>query len=80
MPYSNLHQVVQLHEGIEIYYVVDGYMATLTTQDGDRVVAKVYGETIEAALQLLDTSLEGKTLAQVRAMKAKEIDIDREGT
>lgn len=64
--WSNLDECCQLHEAIRLIYVVDGFQASLETDDGDRDVATARGESIEAALSALDSALEGKTLENVR--------------
>lgn len=53
---SNLEQFVQLHESVEIMYVVDGYVATYGVCDGNPE-REVKGDTIMEALQNLQASL-----------------------
>lgn len=41
---------VQLHEEIRVYYVVDGYVAVYSGQDGNRDLTEARGETVWEAL------------------------------
>lgn len=47
---ERLDGLVGLHEGIEIIYVVDGYEAMLTEDDGAIAARSAFGETIVDAL------------------------------
>ena len=67
MNIPNIERLVNLREGLEVYYVVDGYVATFTTAEGDQDVIDGEGQTIQAALEDLDKKLEGKTLEHIRA-------------
>jgi hypothetical protein len=50
----NLDSAVQLHEVVEIRYLIkDCYEATLFTQDGDREVAVGVGATVQKAIKAL---------------------------
>lgn len=44
---------LQLHESVEIYYIVTDWSAKLTSRDGDHVVAEAYGRTPMTALEAL---------------------------
>ena len=63
-----IDDLVQLHEGIEIIYVVDGYEARLYTHDGYKLVASANGNSILEALKVLEQFLEGKTLEEIRKL------------
>lgn len=47
---SDLESKVQLHQQVEIIYVVDGYVATFLDRDGNREVADAHAPTILQAL------------------------------
>ena len=68
--YPNIERCCQLHEEVELLYVVDGYEAMLRTADGDRIVAQGHGSDVVAALGSLERCLEGKALKDVRAADA----------
>lgn len=55
-----LESKVQLHERVEIIYVVDGYEAVFLDRDGDRRVCLAWGETILQALLTLQEREEVK--------------------
>lgn len=61
-----LDALTQLHEHVEVYYVVDEYVAQLWTGDGGREVMRGEGVTFYAALVMLNEKLEGWTLDRVR--------------
>ena len=67
MTLENIERCCQLHESVELTYVVDGYVATLTTHDGYRPVLRVRGDSALGALVRLDARLKTETLASVRA-------------
>lgn len=67
---ENLERCCQLHEHVEIIYVVDGYQASLETENFPEVpLIKAHGTSFVEALIALDKALEGKTLEQVRRNK-----------
>lgn len=64
-----LDDLVGLHESIGITYVVNGYKATLYTQDDRVEVASGAGETIDDALDHLWTLVSEMTLEEMRNIK-----------
>ena len=50
---DNLQKALGLHERVEIIYVVDGYEAIFSTQDGNIQVASARGTTVVEALTAL---------------------------
>ena len=52
-----LNQAVGLHEGIEVYYEVDGFEASLTAHDGATTLHSAKGATIRSALLNLNAIL-----------------------
>lgn len=66
MIYNNIERCCQLHERVELLYVVDGYDAVLSTKDGDVEVLRSHGETIDGALDNLDLALINLSLEDVR--------------
>lgn len=50
---SDLDKALELHERLEVIYVVDGYSASLYGDDGDRLIAEADGATIATALEAL---------------------------
>lgn len=58
MKYANIQKIVQLHEQVKIIYVVDGYIAECSFQDGDVHFMDAHGDTIEQALERLDAWLD----------------------
>lgn len=63
---QNLDRLCQLHESIEIIYVVDGYSATLIVGDDGWPFVERTGPTIQEALVNLDAALEGVSLDFIR--------------
>lgn len=55
--FEKLERFVQLHQTVEIVYVVDGYLAKYMVTDGQICERQVKGKTIHEALQLLEKSL-----------------------
>lgn len=55
--FDGLERFVQLHQTIEIIYVVDGYLAYYCTHDGNVHERAARGDTILEALQKLEESL-----------------------
>lgn len=51
--WENIELSLQLHERIEIIYVVDGYQVQFYTQDGSELVYEVHGETLQQAMEKL---------------------------
>jgi len=64
--YQNIERCCQLHETVEIVYVVDGYEARFLT--GEKLVVEVRGPTVEEALRELDRCLAHVTLEEVRSV------------
>jgi hypothetical protein len=56
--YQHIQDTVQLHESLEIIYVVDGWQVTLFEEDGQREVAKCWGETLAQAMMSMDIACE----------------------
>lgn len=56
---SNMDSAIQLHESVEVIYVVDGYQATFFTGDGDVEVCEAHGRTVLGAMNNLDAKLLG---------------------
>lgn len=54
---EGLERFVQLHQSVEIIYVVDGYEAHYLVADGEHLEREAQGETIQEALQKLLASL-----------------------
>lgn len=67
---SKLEDYVQLHEEVTVWYVVDGWQAFYTVQDGEVKVAEAHGPTISLALAALCQILDKKTLAEWRKSPA----------
>jgi hypothetical protein len=65
----SIEALLQLHECVEVVYVVDGYNARLTTNDGADVVVEVFGISFVQAIDNLNTLLARRkfTLEQMRA-------------
>lgn len=53
-----------MHEEVTIIYVVDGYEASLTTDDCQKELARACGDTIAEALLALEVEV---SLGRVRA-------------
>ena len=53
-----LESKLQLHQRLEVLYVVDGYVATFLDRDGERIVDQAHGETIAEAIEKLEEKLE----------------------
>ncbi len=51
---------MQLHENIDIYYCVDGYIATLSTNDGNSEILSGKGKSL--ILSIVELSRKMKTL------------------
>lgn len=64
--FNNIERCCQLHETIEIVYVVDGYVVRLLSSDHS--VAEVRRPTLEEAMKHLDWCLTDITLEQVRSL------------
>lgn len=60
-----LESKLQLHQRLEILYVVDGYLATFSDRNGYRELYEAHGETILEAIQNLQPMVEGYTRAQL---------------
>lgn len=61
-----LSDMVQLHERIEVFYVVTGWVAQLFTSD--RCVIRVEGNTVEHALDILRCTVRNLSLQDMRRM------------
>lgn len=68
---QNLQNCCQLHESIQVIYVVDGYEAQLWTKDDNALSHACFGKTIQEALEALDAILQGKTLENIRGKKKR---------
>lgn len=55
--YPKLQTRLGLHESIDIYYIVTGYMAILSHETNKFLPIEGTGPTIEAALQDLESQL-----------------------
>lgn len=64
----SLEQYVQLHEVIEIHYMVSHYEAQYYVQDGSKCLFEAEGKTIQEALDMLYELLKPFTLQQLRKM------------
>ena len=64
----HLERCCQLHESIEIFYIVCAYQARLLTQDGAKIIFKAEGRTIQEALELLNTMCESYRVADIRKL------------
>lgn len=69
-PLRNIERCCQLHEEVRIFYTVDGYQASLRTQEGELCAVSAWGEDVVSALLSLDAQLEDETLEGVRAKTA----------
>jgi hypothetical protein len=69
--YPEIEKRLQLHEKIEIYYVVDGYCAEFKTGDGDIPLIRVHGVTVKFALDVLEEAVSclPEELSRLRARK-----------
>lgn len=68
--FDNLAICVQLHEHVEIIYVVDGYEAAIYTGDHPgRKVLEARGDCITSALAELNKLCAGKTWQDIRKME-----------
>lgn len=68
-----LECMVQLHESVNVIYVVDGYRAELTTNDNMlQIVAVAEGKTIIGALLKLARILEKANISLREMRKLKE--------
>lgn len=54
---DNLNKMLQLHQQIEIFYVVDGIVAYFYDEDGQKMIAEAKADTIEEVLQQLENQL-----------------------
>ena len=70
-PLRNIERCCQLHEEVRIFYTVDGYQASLHTQEGELCAVSAWGEDVMSALLSLDAQLEFETLEGVRAKTAE---------
>jgi len=52
--YPYLEQVCQLHERIDLLYMVNGYMASFMNRDGDHTVCEATGDSMHIALTRLN--------------------------
>ena len=68
---EEITRLLQLHERLEILYVVDGYLATFSTADGDRTIAEVHGETIAQALVNLEEELKKANYIDVYELRKR---------
>jgi len=66
---ENLDNCVQLHEEIEVTYLVDHYCAKLLSWDDSAVMLEGCGPTIHDALVALDRQCEGRDWQDIRKMK-----------
>ncbi len=67
--FDNTEHCLQLHERVEIIYVVDGWEASLWTNDNPgRKVLEAKGESIFEALARLERLCDGKMWLDVRKM------------
>ena len=55
--WPTLNQRLGLHQRIEVIYVVDGYEATLASEDGFVAITSAQGETIAVAIDALEAKL-----------------------
>lgn len=67
--FPNIDRCCQLHESVDIIYIVDGYEARLNVDDGQRIAYHASGENVFQALTALDLLLAGKTLDEVRSVR-----------
>ena len=68
--FANIEKCCQLHEDVQIIYVVDGYQASLLASDGRLVFMEgKVGETILAALQNLDSQLSEVNHEDIRRLR-----------
>lgn len=70
--FSELTQVVGLHESVEIIYVVDGFQAAIYEQDGQDKVLQAWGETMQDALLALDKACVGQQIG-FRKRQARKV-------
>lgn len=68
----NIDRCCQLHERIEILYVVTGWQIQLLTQDGAYIAIELEGETVQDAIDKLEKALESHTLQTVRKLHTKQ--------
>lgn len=54
---EELESKLGLHQEITIIYVVDGYLAIFSTNDGNKRVEEAHGQTIQAAINLLNEKM-----------------------
>ena len=72
--YESIETLLQLHEQIEIIYVVDGYEAKLATSDGDISVHAAHGKTVAEALERLNSEISHfKNVDDMRKKAFKQI-------
>lgn len=55
--YPKLDRRLGLHEELSIYYVVDGFCASLSTDDGSKCIDMADGPTLEEAIAALEAKL-----------------------
>lgn len=66
--FSSIEEHCQLHEEVEIIYVVDGYIVQLNYVNGDLPGPQVHRKTILEALNRLNAFLSKHTREAVKAM------------
>jgi hypothetical protein len=79
-----LESKLQLHQRLDILYVVDGYRATFSDWDGDRRLYQAHGKTILEALQKLQPMVEdyrrGKLASSSNTASSPSEQNQREGS